>query len=580
VIPDIATLEASFRPLLEKSGGFSPAERREALATMFRGHGYEWSLLCPACPDTRALILPAPWSLAPLAMADRFAELAVWETDPKRAELLNDFYRSLTLPVKMISAPLDQLVDHPDRYDVLVFEDSFAQLRGCGPKEVETWAAKLLAPGGQCCIVTASRFGRNVWRGNLKSFARELRRVFKQGYAVPSLNGLRRRMRRASLTRHRTYYFYPDHRKPREILSWNGTLPRHMRGGIYKLLDRLGFTEQVHDSFMMVAGEKEPASGLVDELLSHIEEELGLADRPAIHECRVQRTGVMLLFLDLGDRGEAVLRVPLHRRAELRMVANGDALETLHAGAPQIHSLAPQRLSSGSVGGMPYYLENKLTGTPAYDIIAGSRDERWILDEAFQFLKTFSHEQARYALADEEIRPKYYQRPLDIMREHFAELSEELDELGAFLDSSTKGQRIPSVWLHGDFNTKNVLVHPDERKITGVIDWDLLSETGLPLQDLLHFILSMHRRRRQIGIGEVVVRALEGGLLHPHEQSVVDRYCAQFDLQPELVKPMLLVYWARHVAPKSIKGGRVPGDEWSQQHVIEPLRKIRWLIKR
>ncbi len=577
MIPDITALEASFRSLLEESGAFSAAERREALTTMFSGHGYEWSFLCPAGPDKRALLIPAPWSITSLVLSDRFAELVVWEPDPRRAELLDSFYSSLTLPVRVISAPLDDLAVHPERYDVLAFEDSYAQ-RGCDPEDVEGWAARLLEPEGHCCVVTASRFGRHIWKGNLLGLSREFGRLFRHGYALPSLAGLRRRLKRASLVQQSIYYFYPDHRRPREILSWNGSLPRHMRGGIYKLLDHLGFSTWIHDGFMIVAGHERPTSGFVDELLAHFQEELGLAERPVIDECRVQRTGVMLFFLDLQERGKAVLRVPLHRRADLRMTANGRALETLSARAPHIHTFAPERLSSGSADGMPYHLENKLPGIPADDVIARSGNEQWILDEAFQFLERFSRAQAQYQLVDQEIRSTFFQPPFDILWQHFPELSEELKVLEYFWDRSTKGQRIPLIWVHGDFNPKNVLVHPGERKITGVIDWDLLNESGLPLQDLLHFILSMHRRRRQIGIGEVVVRALEGGLLEPHEQAAVDRYCELFDLQPTLVTPMLLIYWARHVAPKSFKGGRVPGDTWSAEHVVEPLRKIRWLL--
>jgi SAM-dependent methyltransferase len=186
VIPNIRDLRSSFATLLENSGAFSPAERREAVLRMFSARGYEWSFLCPADPAKRAFLIPAPWSITPLILAGRFAELVVWEPEPRRAELLRHFYKDLRLPVRVLNGPLDRLADHTERYGVVALEDSFAHFPDRVPEDVIRWAARLLEPDGQCCVVTASRLGRSTFKGDVVSVARRVRQLLRDSHPLPS----------------------------------------------------------------------------------------------------------------------------------------------------------------------------------------------------------------------------------------------------------------------------------------------------------------------------------------------------------------------------------------------------------
>jgi aminoglycoside phosphotransferase (APT) family kinase protein len=126
---------------------------------------------------------------------------------------------------------------------------------------------------------------------------------------------------------------------------------------------------------------------------------------------------------------------------------------------------------------------------------------------------------------------------------------------------------------------KNVLFEPGEMRLSGVIDWDLSKEFGLPLQDLLHFILSNHRRRHGWCIGQAVVRALEGELFDADERSALERYLQLLGLHETLFAPLLVMYWAQHVACQFEDRAALPTQTWSEENFFEPLRNIRLLIK-
>ncbi|MDH3455890.1 MAG: aminoglycoside phosphotransferase family protein [Gemmatimonadota bacterium] len=580
MIPDLTALKARFLQLLDTSGAFSPTEREEGLRMMFSGKGYEWPFFCPMYPSKKALLIPAPWSMTPLVLCDRFAELVVWEPERRRAELLDRFLvGSLGLPIRVIGAPLHRLAAHSEQYSLVAFEDTFAQRPGSCPKDVVRSAVRLLEDDGQCCVVTANRFGRSNLKDALRSLTRKFKRGARPGDTLPSLSGIRRELRGASLVHQRTYSFYPDHRQPREILGWNGHLPHHVRAKFRRPLHRLGFQAGLHDGFMVIAGRQQSAWGFVDQLLTHLRDELRLGALPAVDECRVQRTGVLMFFLNLHDHGKAVLRVPIHHKGALRMDASRRVLALLAARAPQISSFAPEQLAHGALGRTPYALEGRLPGVTGDQVIARSGTDRGIMDEAFHFLEQLSLVHCQRRQVDEAFGTRHFRPVFATLHRYYPEVSPALKDIEAFLVRSTRGQQIPLIWVHGDFNIRNVLLEPSARRLTGVIDWDSSKEFGLPLQDLLHFILSMHRRRTGMCLGHAVAHALEGELLVARERSLLDGYCDLLGLEETLVTPLLMLYWAEHIAGHFVSGGPERREAWHEENFFEPLRSIRCLTK-
>lgn len=579
MIVDLDALKPSFVELIEDSSDFSPAEKREAVLRMFSTQGFEWSFLCHADPAKRALIIPAAWSVTPLMLSAHFAEIVVWEPEPRRAEFLRQYYGNLGLAVRVINRPLDGLADHAERYSVVALEDSFMEHGDRLPRKIVGWAARLLEPDGQCCVVTANRLGLSRLKSGALTTARRLGQLSRSRHPPPTLDGLRRKLRRASLQVQSTYSFYPNHRQPREILGWSGALPRHMRGPVFGLLDRLGLIARIHNGFIVIAGRQRLAPGLVEQLLIRVGAALGLEAVPAVEGCLVRGLGVLLFFLNLSSQGHGVLRLAVHQAGARRMQNSRRVLTLLAEKAPLIHALAPKQLTSGTLGDALYTLEQKLSGVTAAEILTTTRSDDYVLEGALQFLKALSQVHSEPRQVNAEFVADYVKPVFSILGQHDPQLASEVKDIEAFVVRRTEGHELPLIWVHEDFNTKNVLFQPAEKKLTGVIDWDTSRELGLPLVDLFHFLLSIYRERHGWSIGDVVVRALEDKLFDPYERTILERYCETLGLHEKLRDPLLVMYWAQEVARWLREAGSLLTPTWLERNYYNPLRTIRCVIK-
>jgi aminoglycoside phosphotransferase (APT) family kinase protein len=579
VIPDFSTLRPRFIELLVKSGNFSGAEQREAVLKMFSAQGYEWSFLCPMNREKRALLVPSSWSMTPLLLSDHFAELVVWDPEPRRAELLRNFYTSLDLRVHVIADSLRCLADRSERYSVVALEDSLATSTSGLHDDIVKCIVRLLEPDGQCCVVTANRLGVSRLRSSELNWGQRLTQLMEYRQSLPTVDGLRRRIRNASLATQRSYFFYPDHREPREILGWNRALPSRFSSGFFRWLDRIGLLARVHDGFMVVAGHEQLAPSFVEQLMICLGEELGLKAVPKVDQCRVQRTGVLLFFTDLADEGTGVLRVPLRQEGVTRIESSRRVMALLAERAPQICSVAPEQLAAGELLDRPYTLERKITGVTAAEIIGKSGTAVHVLEGALQFLCALGKVHTVVRQIDDRFLADHIKPVFSLLRQHHQQLSSDFHEVETALIRNTAGHEIPLIWRHGDFNVNNVLFHPTNIDVAGVVDWEEGRALGLPLQDLLHFILSVHRQRHGWSIGQAVIRALEGRLLDIDEQSAIERYCDKLALSQALFVPLLVMHWAEHACSLSKKAGSLLTQKWLEENLFMPLDKIRCLVQ-
>ena len=77
--------------------------------------------------------------------------------------------------------------------------------------------------------------------------------------------------------------------------------------------------------------------------------------------------------------------------------------------------------------------------------------------------------------------------------------------------------------VHGDYRVDNVIVHPTEPKIIGILDWEL-STIGHPLGDFTYNLLSWQMPDIGIGSGGLFGQNIkELGI--PSEEEYIDSYC-------------------------------------------------------
>jgi aminoglycoside phosphotransferase (APT) family kinase protein len=97
----------------------------------------------------------------------------------------------------------------------------------------------------------------------------------------------------------------------------------------------------------------------------------------------------------------------------------------------------------------------------------------------------------------------------------------EIDQLVAWLPAHLPSGADQTTIVHGDFRLGNLMFHPTEPRVIGILDWEL-STLGHPLADLAHNCLLWHATRTMFyGVEDLDQAAL--GI--PSEADYVRRYC-------------------------------------------------------
>ncbi|MFT3821212.1 MAG: phosphotransferase family protein [Rubrivivax sp.] len=166
-------------------------------------------------------------------------------------------------------------------------------------------------------------------------------------------------------------------------------------------------------------------------------------------------------------------------------------LQALHGGAVPV----PRPLhycADRAVLGTPFYLMEKLEGRVfhAFATPGLARDERAALYDAMLRTMAAIHrvDVAAVGLADHGRPGNYFARQLKRWSEQWTRFrrgdddNPALDRLVAWLAGRVPDSTLQTL-CHGDFRIGNIMFHPTEPRVVGVLDWEL-STLGHPLVDV------------------------------------------------------------------------------------------------
>jgi acyl-CoA dehydrogenase len=154
--------------------------------------------------------------------------------------------------------------------------------------------------------------------------------------------------------------------------------------------------------------------------------------------------------------------------------------------------------------------------------------------------------------------------------------SRELQQLGAWLPRHIPAGD-PAALVHGDFRMDNLVFHPSEERVIGVLDWEL-STIGHPLVDFSYHCLSWH-------IGPTLWRGIAGldldALGIPDEAVYLRWYRAQTGIEPAENWDFYIAYnlfrlaaIMHGIAQRAATGNAVAGDAIEIGRKAQPLAQL------
>ncbi|MEP7248036.1 MAG: phosphotransferase family protein [Gammaproteobacteria bacterium] len=231
-----------------------------------------------------------------------------------------------------------------------------------------------------------------------------------------------------------------------------------------------------------------------------------------------------------------------NRRLVLRKQPAGSLLPSAHAIDREYRILAalagtdvpvPEVLffhQESAVVGTPFYVMNRLEGRVFNDssLPGVPAAERRIMTLAAADMMARIHRQdwAALGLADFGRPGNYFARQIARWSRQW-EMSKtrelpDLEKLIAWLPRNVPESDLTSI-VHGDFRLNNLMFHPTEPKVVGVLDWEL-STLGHPLADLAYSALTWRLTPADyVGIGGLDLAAL--GI--PSEREYLEHYYAR-----------------------------------------------------
>jgi aminoglycoside phosphotransferase (APT) family kinase protein len=158
---------------------------------------------------------------------------------------------------------------------------------------------------------------------------------------------------------------------------------------------------------------------------------------------------------------------------------------------------------------------------------------------------------------------------------HAAKQGQALDRLAAELQNSLAGRQLAVSWIHGDFAPGNILVTPDGKAVTGIVDWELAGPGNLPQLDLVQLLLSARLAVQACELGEIVRQLLDDAAWTADECALLDKAQAALPGEPVGKRALLLLCWLHHIAANLTKSTHYAKHRvWLAKNLIHVLQYL------
>ncbi len=262
-----------------------------------------------------------------------------------------------------------------------------------------------------------------------------------------------------------------------------------------------------------------------------------------------------------GQPPQALLKLAHSREAAADLQRQARVLSTLRAD-PRLADwdvLLPTLLAQGQVADQYYVIEAILPGVDARQVLYSAQTRSRMLASAARAIGELHRRTAAAIRPTPELLGTWIDRRLEIIQGCIASGGKEnrytakLPRIKDTLYWSLAGREVSVGWIHGDYGPGNILVIPDGKQVTGVVDWGLASPEDLPLLDLAHLLLSTRMYLQGRELGDVIRRLIDREDWTEEELALFQVEQRQLPGEQIDLHSLLIFAWLRHITSNLTK---------------------------
>lgn len=505
-----------------------------------------WKFFTRLPAGKAVLIYCAGFTAVALAFARHVARVAVTGLHPAEAEILTELARLKQLDnLEILPA---QAALHGPYAQIIVLADT----RGLSNGTLADFARQLqtVLTGGEEWVLLVRADSAATLANRSK---RLLRRLLGRGAPDRSNGAVRLCLRNApALTREQMLALFPA---PRQALCAEVCVsPGFLRPkwisckANSETSSPLPATGEAGAEHLLIAGRARDAS-FFQRLLQHLSP-AGEAGWQARGPGRVLSGGKLQIELwreTPAAPQQALLKLPLIASAEKRLQENAATLARLQqaeALTPEQRRLFPLTLQAGQFEQQCFQLESFLPGRSLDRLPETLARDPQVIHHLLHCWRGIQEKFVQPVLVDDSVFHRLFVAVLHAVQEWLAPepaVCQRLQRVVDYWHRQFHGRTLACGLVHGDFSIKNILLDPQRRAITGLIDWDLADFFSLPTMDVLHFFIRLDSRSFQDVPPVIALRLIKSKAGLP--QRLLNAVAESYGCQPADWPGVVMLYW-------------------------------------
>jgi ubiquinone/menaquinone biosynthesis C-methylase UbiE len=568
-----------------------PAEQSSMLRQLSEERAAWKYLLSISDHQAKALSCEIGMGSIALSLARNFGEVVCFELNTER--LIFSKKRSEQLGIwniVLVKGGDAAFLPFTDKsFDLVVLNGTLGwipQLRKGDPRQVQLEflreVHRVLKSDGECYIGIENRFSYENWLTKKKRHSngllqpRDIENLYSSRFReqrcrayTHSIWGYKDLLKKAGFNQSRFFIPYPIYKSFSQIVGFSsaGKINPQLAGGQSNYHRSDYFFEKrllkyLAPSFAITVSKGAPSESFLERLVDRVFKETDPTSR-GLRNGSIQRilttSEKVMVVVDSFEAGKNrdarsrfVIKIPLTPYARRCVEKNASALKAIQNDAripKSISACVPRVVTEGYFCDQYYFVEELMPGVSAEKLQCSLSGSLSVMNSAVDSV-TKLHLATRTSIVVDDSKFETLFAKLLMEVADFLEGKNERESLLRIIAAvrpMVLGASLPLVWSHGDCSLKNMLGNEKTLMISGMIDWDLNRQNGLPLIDVLHLIARDKMVTENLTLHGVLSRYLIPFNLSGFQRELTEGYLETLGIDRSLITPLCIMYWISRI---------------------------------